>query len=322
MGDRVAAVVVTFNRLDKLRATLARLLDEPAAMLAHVVVVDNASTDGTGDWLAAQDDPRLTVLPLAANVGGAGGFEAGMRHARDTLDPDWVLVMDDDARPAPGCMARFHAEPRDGFDAWAAAVRYPAGGICEMNRPWVNPFWHRDAMGRTALSGRRGFHIADAAYEAEAPTPIDGGSFVGFFFSRHAIALAGLPDPRLFIYGDDVLYTLRLSELGGRVAFDPRLGFEHDCATFEGADRLFQPPWKAYYAYRNSLIFYRRAAGRAFWAVLPLVLGKWLWQARRAPAPRRHLALSARAVRDGLHVRLDVPHSRVMAWAEGRAITR
>ena len=49
---RLVAVVVTYNRLDKLKATLARLLESPASELAAVVVVDNASTDATAAWLA------------------------------------------------------------------------------------------------------------------------------------------------------------------------------------------------------------------------------------------------------------------------------
>jgi len=55
----LVAVVVTYNRLDKLQATLARLLEAAPEHLSAVVVVDNASSDGTGDWLAAQMDPRL-----------------------------------------------------------------------------------------------------------------------------------------------------------------------------------------------------------------------------------------------------------------------
>ncbi|WP_392341740.1 glycosyltransferase [Phaeobacter sp. BS52] len=51
-AGRLVAVVVTYNRLAKLKVTLARLLDSPAQELASLVVVDNASNDGTGDWLA------------------------------------------------------------------------------------------------------------------------------------------------------------------------------------------------------------------------------------------------------------------------------
>ena len=104
---RIVAVVVTHDRLAQLQVTLARLLASDPAHLAAVLVVDNASPDGTRDWLAGQGDARLHVLRMAVNGGGAGGFAAGMRHAMAHLAPDWVLVMDDDARPEPDALARF-----------------------------------------------------------------------------------------------------------------------------------------------------------------------------------------------------------------------
>src|SRR5690606_17746683 len=105
-----------------------------------VVVVDNLSPDGTAAWLTAQADPRLVVLRPDRNLGGAGGFEAGMRLAVARFDPDWLVVMDDDARPHPGTLAGFAAMDKTGWDALAAAVHYPDGAVCAMNRPYRNPF--------------------------------------------------------------------------------------------------------------------------------------------------------------------------------------
>ena len=316
---RLAAVVVTYNRLDKLKVTVARLLEAPAAHLAHLVVVDNASSDGTVDWLAGLTDPRLTILQPGGNRGGAGGFEAGMAHVRDTLDPDWICLMDDDARPEAGALAAFHTTDRSAHEGWAAAVYYPAGGPCEMNRPWVNPFWHRAAFLRALRRGRAGFHLAPAAYEGRVPVPIDGGSFVGLFLSRRAVQLGGLPDGRLFVYGDDVIYTLGLTAAGGRLAFDPGLRFEHDCATFNIGSQRLQPLWKVYYYHRNLLIAYRRAAGPVlFWPVLVPVLWRWTRAARRYGADRgAYGRILRRALRDGLAGRRHMDHAAVLALAEG-----
>lgn len=318
---RLVAVVVTYNRLAQLRVTLARLLDSPAAELVAVVVVDNAATDGTGAWLATRTDPRLTVLTLPGNRGGAGGFEAGMRLAAARFDPDWLVVMDDDARPAPGALAAFGAMDRSGWDGLAAAVYYPQGGICEMNRPSRNPFWHLRAFLRTAAGGgRAGFHLKDADYAAAAPVAVDAASFVGLFLSRRALALAGFPDGGLFLYGDDLVHTLRLRAAGGRIGFAPALRFEHDCSSLapKGVHAL-RPVWKTYYNYRNGLMAYRLAAGPLwFWPVLAVVLPKWALRARHQPPGdrRRYLRLLARGVADGLRGHVARPHAEVLALAE------
>lgn len=67
---RLVAVVVTYNRLDKLKDTIFRLLESSEDELSALVVVDNASTDGTADWLTRQTEPRLDVLLSEINRGG------------------------------------------------------------------------------------------------------------------------------------------------------------------------------------------------------------------------------------------------------------
>lgn len=306
-GGPLVAVVVTHNRLAHLQATLGRLLASPPDVLAAVLVVDNASTDGTGAWLAAQGDPRLHVLALADNRGGAGGFEAGMRAAVDRFDPGWIVVMDDDARPEPGALACFAAMDRTGWDGLAAAVRYPDGAICPMNRPLRNPF----------RRGARGGHLGADAYAAGAPVQaVDGASFVGLFLSRAAIDRAGYPDGGLFLYADDGLYTLGLTQGGGRLGFAPAIAFEHDCSTLAPGSGRFRPLWKTYYYHRNMVLLYRRMAGPWFWAVLPLVLAKWLLKLRHHPGERRaFLRLMGRAVADGVSGRTARPHGQVLALA-------
>lgn len=320
-AGRLVAVVVTHNRLDQLRVTLERLLASPEARLAAVVVVDNASSDGTGDWLAGLSDPRLDVLASPENLGGAGGFEQGMRRAMERHAPDWLVLMDDDGRPEPGALAAFHGRSREDCDAWLAAVYYPDGRLCEMNRPWINPFWHGSAFLRTLRAGRDGFHMAPGNYSRAEAVPVDGGSFVGLFLSRAAIIRTGYPDGRLFIYGDDVLYTLAVRETGGRIHFDPGLRFEHDCATFENdRARAFRPLWKVYYVCRNGLILYRRAAGWAFWPVLLLVLPKWVAKVRHHRGERgAYLRLLGLAVRHGLRRRTSLSHADLLTWMERKA---
>lgn len=287
----LAAVVVTFNRVAQLQVTVARLLAED---VDHIVVVDNASSDGTGAWLATQGHARLEVVTLATNTGGAGGFEAGVIRARDLWDPDWIACMDDDARPLPGAMARFRIEAPKGahnIGAIAAAVLNMDGSVCEMNRPSLNPFWYAQVLIQTLrglVSGnKRGFHIGDTAFEPEGPPcEIDVASFVGYFISRQGVAAIGPPDGGYFIYGDDVIYSLRLRRAGLRLVMMPGVRFEHDCGTLS-VDLATRPLWKVYYLSRNGVAMTWHAAR---W-LAPLAFGyylvQWMRKARYYEAGER-----------------------------------
>ena len=305
---KLCAVVVTYNRLAQLQITLPRLRDEA---FDRIVVVDNASTDSTADWLAGEADERVRVLRLSENTGGAGGFEAGMAHARDAFDPDWLVLMDDDARPQRGAMARFRSDAPGLSERFAplgcvaAAVVFPDGGICEMNRPSRNPFRHPGLFWRTLTGGNRaGFHVADSALDDGAdPTEIDVASFVGYCVHRDAVAKAGLPEGGLFIYGDDVLYSLRLRDAGLRVVLAPAIRFEHDCRSLnEGL--MVRPVWKVYYLTRNGVAIARAAAGRwLFPAALAWYVVQWTRRGRHAPkGPQRraYYRLMRRGIRHGL----------------------
>lgn len=283
---RLVALVVTHNRPEQLRLTIDRLLAED---VDAILVVDNASTDGSTQFLYGIADPRLRVLTLAENTGGAGGFEYGLREVTRLFDPDWCVLMDDDARPEPGALSRFLSRAskleRDGYEALAGGVFYPDGRICDMNRPSRNPFWHmKDFLHTACGKGRDGFHVKDADYATVEPLPIDATSFVGFFLSRKGLVRAGYPDGKLFIYADDVIYTLRMTRKGGKIGFLPTLRFEHDCSTYRmGGGDIYRPLWKVYYNYRNSLFAYREAAGPVlFWPILALAAAKWRLRARHA----------------------------------------
>ena len=314
--SKICAIVVTFNRLEKLQRTVRRLLQEP---LDQIVVIENGSTDGTRAWLKGVEDNRLTVLEQAVNGGGAQGFETGMREARDRFDPDWYLVMDDDARPLAGAISAFRASLPRPAGAVLAAVYFPDGQICGMNRPWRNPFWHwatfRDTFLR--LGGRAAFHIPDAAYQTAVPLPVDGGSFVGQFIPREAVQTCGFPEGRMFIYGDDVHYTLRLARAGLPNVFDPRIGFEHECATaLHGV--AMRPFWKTFYHHRNLFMVYRQAIGPVLiWPLMLALMPRWLLKGRELPPHERSLyrSLIRLAIGDALRGKLDRPHAEILAKA-------
>ncbi|NIY73773.1 glycosyltransferase [Marivivens donghaensis] len=284
---RVGAVIVTFNRAAKLVETLTHVVSEP---FDRIWVIDNASTDKTAEVLAAQTDPRLVVISLPDNTGGAGGFHAGIEAALKDNDTDWLALFDDDSWPEAGCVDKFREVastlPAD-IGAVSTAVHYPNGKICEMNRQGYNPFWHLNvfiAALTKRSNGRGGFKIRNAELEPSAlPREIDNASFVGFMLRTEAARRDGLPEAGLFIYGDDVLYSLHLRRRGWKILLHPALRFVHDCGTM-GEGFVYRPLWKIYYHCRNGVAIARMAAGPI---VFPIALAYYalLWWRRGRSCP-------------------------------------
>src|SRR3954452_3090054 len=151
----VAAVIVTYNRADKLGKVIENVLAQDRAA-DQVIIVDNASTDDTASVLDQYEGrPTVEILRLRENTGGAGGFATGMGHAYER-GADFVWIMDDDCYPDSDSL-------RELLDGLAAAeedmsmrlpfacsvVRWSNGDVCEMNNP--EPMWD---WGRLLVHGQ------------------------------------------------------------------------------------------------------------------------------------------------------------------------
>ncbi len=97
--DVTVAVVVAYNRRDLLPESVEATLAQTVAPDA-VIVVDNASDDGSADALAERH-PEVDIVRLERNTGGAGGFTIGIALALQRGSARWVWLMDDDTVPKP-----------------------------------------------------------------------------------------------------------------------------------------------------------------------------------------------------------------------------
>ena len=192
---RITAVVVTYNRRDLLARCIACLRAQQGAS-CRILVVDNASTDGTGALLQSLAGPDLTVHTAAENLGGAGGFSLGARLAVEA-GCDAVWLMDDDTLPKPGALAAllsaWAAQPGCG---WLSSRAVDADGADQpMNRQRSTPY--RDIPGYESPGGR--------------PIPSVMASFVSLLVPAQAVRRFGLPIAEFFIWSDDWEYTRRIS---------------------------------------------------------------------------------------------------------------
>lgn len=196
---RIAAVVVTYNRRALLEGCLDALIRQERP-LDEILVIDNASTDGTAEVLSEKYTGKVAHIRLEENVGGAGGFYEGIRLAYEK-GHDWIWVMDDDVEPMAGALSALAEssafnDPRVGF---------LASLVLDSNlKAQVFPY--------------RRFNWLMAACPAvtegsldQPLVPIEAAGFLGGMVRREAIDAVGLPVKDLFIYWDDTEFIYRIS---------------------------------------------------------------------------------------------------------------
>lgn len=196
----VCAVVVTYDRKELLRECLNALLSQ-SLPVDGIKVVDNASSDGTDEMLR-REFPQVDVVRMERNLGGAGGFHVGVERAyRDGYD--WAWLMDDDVIAEPDALQMLlMGAQRVGGEAAFLCSRVVSPSGLPLNMPKI------DERGS-------GNGYADwAKFLADGIVRVRWCTFVSVLVSRDAIARVGLPLRQMFIWGDDVEYTLRLGAYG------------------------------------------------------------------------------------------------------------
>ena len=235
----VWAIVVTHNRKALLRECLIALLAQTRRP-EHVLVVDNASSDGTAE-MVSKEFGEVNLLRLASNEGSAGGFHEGMKRAHAD-GAEWLWLMDDDTIPKPTALAELlGALPRLAPQLPSMLVSKPLwtdGRVHPMNTPWP----HRkdpEEMARGALRGLM---------------PLRTATWVSLLVHRGVVDRHGLPLKHFFIWSDDIDYT-------GRVLFrEPGYLVPTSVVVHKTASphtHMAAAPDRFYYHVRNTLYIIR-----------------------------------------------------------------
>lgn len=185
---RIAAIVVTYNRLDDLKNCVQSLRHQTYRDF-DIVVVNNGSTDGTRAYLDCLSD---IVVIHQSNLGGAGGFYAGQKYAYEN-GYDWVWMMDDDGI----------ADERE----LEELVKNVALGHY-LNALVVN----RETKDKLSFYGPHGERPDELSLDYLRKEPYWKSyscPFNGTFFSRKLMETIGFVKKEMFIWGDEVEYTLR-----------------------------------------------------------------------------------------------------------------
>lgn len=246
----VCVALVTFNRKDLLIECVSALLRQTRPV-DLILIVDNASNDGTGALLESTGiagNPLVRIHREEHNLGGAGGFASGMKIAHDE-GYDWVWLMDDDAEPALDALAQAIAHEHEPSVAAIASFKVSQHDIPQNSHMLLD-------SGQLAQTVR-GQH---AAYE------LSFSSFVGILVRKQTIISIGLPRAEFFINRDDNEYCWRMRKVG-RILLAPSSIIVHkELARADGITRTFmgrssdrQPLQKfifRYFEMRNLLLMY------------------------------------------------------------------
>jgi GT2 family glycosyltransferase len=257
---RLATVIVTFNSAATLPACLRALRDSAPAAGQEIVVVDNASEDGTAD-LVARDWPQVRLLRLARNLGFAAGNNAGIRATAG----DRLLLVNPDAVLTPGALDTLMAAlDRDPSVAIAGPRIVDAGGRTELSfGPMISPF--AEAWQKLRVRGlERAWPLIGAAVERQTQRPgypawVSGACWLA---RRAPLEAAGLFDERFFLYTEDVDLCARVRSAGHRVAFVPDAVVRHT----RGASRATVRDAADMHYRRSQVAFYEKHHPR--WAPL------------------------------------------------------
>lgn len=250
-GDhRTAAIVVTYRRKVLLRQCIQAILQQTVP--CDVLIVDNHSGDGTRQIVEEIEDSRISYQDTGSNLGGAGGFNYGLRWALKG-EYDFVWLMDDDTIPTPTSLEELlkASERLKGeYGFLSSGVLWKDGMDCEMNRQ--------------RASDR---YCGNIPLLQEGIVRIEQATFVSMFCKVGTVHKAGLPIREFFIWGDDIEYSRRLAcRLGLPCylvsrstvvhAMEYNTGSNLAIATKERIDRYL-------YAYRNECFIYRKEGYKA-----------------------------------------------------------
>lgn len=271
MTVRIITVVVTFNR----KQLLLRCLEAVASQTSppgHILIVDNASTDGTREhlenagWLVRNN---VEYLHLATNMGGAGGFARGMEHAV-AQGAQWLWTMDDDGYPEHDCLERLLNAAKTRDIASVAPIHL------NIEAPDKLAFRTLDARGHELASP------PDLSDGEEVFISGEANLFNGWLVNATVVREVGLPREELFLRGDEVEYVRRMHKRGVMFGTLANARFYHPTDRDErvhflgriGRARDAHNAFKNYYMYRNKALAFLE---NGQWWLLPFDFARYVY---------------------------------------------
>ncbi len=239
MDFSFTVIIVTYNRIELLKECMEHVLNQTLAPKS-VVLIDNASTDGTKEYLDSLNTDKfsLRVVHMENNTGGAGGFYQGLVEAMRT-DSDWFMLIDDDAILEYDCLEKMsYVMSCNNAKAYACTVR---------------SFGKIDTSHRRIAVGA----VPEREYQKDAFSCIYA-TFCGLVVARNLVEKIGYPIKEYFIWFDDTEYSMRIQK-HTEIIVCTQAELNHKITpVHSGENQHHTATWKNYYGTRNSIDSLRR----------------------------------------------------------------
>lgn len=253
----ISVIIVSWNALGYLRNCLASLRETGGALIREIIVVDNASTDGSPD-MVAREFPEVILIRSTENLGFSRANNVGIARASGSM----LALINSDVIVHPGCLQKLAAclneHPkvglvgpkvigRDGFlqqtcrrfpTVWNTACRFP--GLdrrlarWRLFAPFQTWYWKLDAQG-----------------------PVDVLSGCFWLARRKAVEEVGVLDERFFFYSEDVDWCKRYQQCRWQVLYVPDASATH----FGGGSSSNAPVRYSIEQLRSNLIYWKKHYG-------------------------------------------------------------
>jgi N-acetylglucosaminyl-diphospho-decaprenol L-rhamnosyltransferase len=216
--NELAILIVSHNTAGDLERCLDSLLQAPPGVSHEIVVIDNASRDGSAD--AAARHPQVRVIRLDTNVGFARANNLGFRQTHSEL----VLLLNSDTLAPPGAIDRLVRQMRELPGAAIVGPRLVnSHGAAELSfGRMMGPLAELRQKFLTRGAGQQRVEEMTSR-----PQEVDWVSGACLLVRRDAAESAGLLDERYFMYCEDVDFCAAVRARGGRVYFTPAAEVMH-----------------------------------------------------------------------------------------------